>query len=249
MSEKEDIFEKAVESLRRQEVPPGPPREVIDATLARLAEGRDAPAVADVGNSVSLRLWPRAFVSFGRIAAAAVVLIAAGYVAGRWSAPRPPDVEQLRAAIEPVIRQNLLNETRQYVQSSLANGYLQVKEELSEQYRQDMGRVAIQTLAASNTITNDLLSRLLDSISTVQVTDRQRFAAALEQVESNRLRDKNQLSSAFATFAVRTEDELMRTKKDVAQVLSYTGLPSGRPDSAAPSEFKNSDNPDERNKK
>ncbi len=244
MTEKEDIFEKAVESLRRQEVPPGPPRELVDATMAKLAQCSASFSGTDTDSYVSQRQWPKAFAGFGRLAAAALVLIAAGYAAGRWSAPRPPDMEQIRAAIEPAIRQDLLDETKQYVQVSLANGYLQVKDELSEQYRQDISRVAIQTLAASNTITNDLLAQFVEFISTAQTKDRQRVAAALEQVELNRLADKNQLSSAFASFAVRTGDELMRTKKDVAQVLSYT-----LPNSGAPNEFKNPDNPDERNKK
>ena len=244
MKEKEDIFEKAVESLRDEPVPPGPPRELVDATMAKLAERSGPPAVGDTGTHVSPMERLKAFGSFGRVAAAAVVLIAAGYAVGRWSAPRPPDMEQIRAAIEPAIREELLDETRQYVQLSLANGYLRVKDELSEQYRQDLSRVAVQTLAASNTITNDLLTQLVESISTAQVKDRQRFAAALEQIEMNRLRDRNQLGSAFATFAVRTEDELMRTKKDVAQVLSYA-----LPDSAASDELDNSDNPNERNKK
>jgi hypothetical protein len=243
MTEKEDIFDKAVESLRGEPVPPGPPRELIDATMAKLAEHWGSPAVGDTGNYVSQRGWPKVMRSFGRVAAAAVVLIAAGYAVGRWSAPRPPDLEQIRAAIEPAIRQELLDETRQYVQLSLANGYLQVKDELSEQCRQDLSRVAIQTLAASNATTNDLLAQFIEFINAAQIKDRQRVAAALEQIELNRLRDRNQLSSAFATFAVQTEDELMQTKKDVAHVLSYA-----LPDGAAPYEFKNSDNSDERNK-
>jgi hypothetical protein len=153
-------------------------------------------------------------------------------------------MEQIRAAIEPAIRQNLLNETRQYVQLSLASGFLQVKDELSEQYQQELNRAAVQTLAASNTVTNELLTELLDAIQAAQIQDRRRVAAALEQIELNRLRDRNQLSSAFETLAVRTEDELMQTKKDVAQVLSYA-----LPDSAAPYEFENLDSSNERNKK
>ena len=242
MTEKEDIFEKAVESLRREPVPPGPPRELVDATMAKLAERAGSPAEMDTGNHVSQTEWLKPLRSFGRVAAAAVVLIAAGYAVGRWSAPRPPDMEQIRAAIEPAIRQDLLDETRQYVQLSLANGYLQVKDELSEQYRQDLSRVAIQTLAASNTITNELLTQLVESISTAQVKDQRRFAAALEQIELNRLRDRNQLSSAFATFAVQTEDELMQTKKDVAHVLSYA-LPDSRP---APYDLETPNNSNER---
>jgi len=243
MKEKEDIFEKAVESLRNEPVPPGPPREMVDATMAKLAERSGPSAVEDARNHVLQTERLKAFRSFGRIAAAAVVLIAAGYAIGRWSAPRPPDMEQIRAAIEPAMRQGLLDETRQYVQLSLANGFLRVEDELSEQYRQDLSRVAIQTLAASNTVTSDLLTQLIESINIAQIKDRQRVAAALQQIELNQLRDRNQLSSAFATLAIRTEDELMQTKKDVAHVLSYA-----LPDSAAPYEFENLDNSNERNK-
>ena len=243
MQEIEDIFEKAVESLRRQEVPPGPSQELVNATKARVAEQAGSPAQEKQGNRVLQIERLRAFRNFGRIAAAAVVLITAGYAAGRWSAPRPPDMKQIRAAIEPAIRRDLLDETRQYVQLSLANGCLQVKEQLSEQFRQDLSRSAIQTLAASNTITNELLTQFIESVNVAQTVDRQRVAAALQQIELNRLRDRNQLSSAFTTLAVRTGDELIQTKKDVAQVLAYA-LPGG----AAPYELQNPTNPDERNK-
>lgn len=244
MNRKEDIFEKAVESLKNNPVPPGPPRELVDATMAQLSEcsGSSTTEQSNEGMSVGKRLITLR--SLCRIAAAAAVLIVTGYAVGRWSAPSPPDIEQITAAIEPVLRQNLLDQTRQYVQLSLENGFLQVKDELSEQYRQDLSRVAIQTLAASNTITNELLGQLVESINTAQVKDRQRFAAALEEIALNQLRDRNQLSSAFATLAVRTEDELMQTKKDVAQVLSYA-----LPDSTTPYELENRDNSNERNKK
>lgn len=247
MKEKEDIFEKAVESLRRQEVPPGPPQDLVDATMARLAEPSGSPAGESEGTHILQLERLKVFRGFGKVAAAAVVLITAGYAAGRWSAPRPPDMEQIRAAIEPAIRQELLNETKQYVQLSLANGYLQVKEQLSEQFRQDMSRSAIQTLAASNTITNELLAQFIESVNAAQTVDRQRVAAALQEIELNRLRDRSQLSNAFATLAVRTGDELIQTKKDVAQVLSYAGLSVDGPDGAAPYKLQNPTNPDERN--
>ena len=60
-------------------------------------------------------------------------------------------------------------------------------------------------------------------------------------MELNRLRDNAHLSTAFASFAVRTEDELQRTKQGVVQLLSY-----GLPDGPATYEFENPDNPDER---
>jgi hypothetical protein len=242
MKENEDIFEKALRSLKNEPIPPGPPQELADATAAELAARCQPSDTQEFTNRFSLRdrLWAAG--RFGKIAAAAVLMIAAGYATGRWSAPRPLSMEQIRAALEPVIRQNMLDETRQYVQSGLASGYVQMKDELSRQYRQDLSRVAVQTLAASNSVTNELLTELIESVNKAQSQDRQWFAAALEQVELNRLRDRSQLSSAFATFAVQTEDELNRTKKDVAQVLSYA-LPESRP---APYNVETPDNSNER---
>ena len=70
------------------------------------------------------------------------------------------------------------------------------------------------------------------------------FAAALEQIESNRLRDRTQLSSAVAALAVQTEEGFLQTKKDVAQALSHA-----LPESPVPFELENPNNPDERNEK
>ncbi len=245
MEEDLDIFEKALRSLKNEPIPPGPPQELADATIAELATRTELSDAQELTSRFSIRDRLRSASRLGKIAAAAALLIAAGYATGRWSAPRPPDMEQIRVALEPAIRRNLLDETRQYVQSALASGYVQISDELVRQYRQDLSRVAIQTLAASNTITNELLTELIESVNTMQSQDRQRFAAALEQVELNRLRDRSQLSNAFANFALQTEDELNKTKKDVAQVLSYA-LPDNRP---APYNLEAPDNSNERTEK
>lgn len=164
--------------------------------------------------------------------------------AGRLSGPRPPDMEQIRATLEPKIRQNLLDEAKQYLQLGLANGYVRIKDELSQQYRQDLSRVALQSVAASNAVTNELLTELIESINEAQNQDRQWVVAALDQIESNRLHDRNQFSNALATFALQTEDELMRTKQDMAHILSYT-----QPGLSIPDEMNNSDNSNERTEK
>jgi hypothetical protein len=244
MDESEEIFKRALNSLKNEPVPPGPPQELADATVAELAARCELADAKELTNRMSIRNRLRAIGGFGKIAAAAVLLIAAGYATGRWSAPRAPDVKQIQAALEPAIRRDLLDETRQYVQAALASGYVQIKDELSRQYRQDLSRAATETLAASNSITNELLTRLIKSIDAAQSQDRQQVAAALEQVELNRQRDRHQLSSALASFAVQTEDEFARTRKDVAQALSYA-----LPDRGVPYESDNSDHSNERTKK
>jgi len=126
---------------------------------------------------------------------------------------------------------------RQYLQLGLANSYIQLRDDLSEQCRQDFNRFAMQTLAASNSVTNELLTEFVKSINDSQTQDWRRIGAALEQIELNRRRDSAQLSNAFAALAVQTEDELMRTKRDVAELLSYT-----QPDGLDPSQSGNEEN-------
>lgn len=233
--EDESFLKKAVEALKNEQVPPGPSEILTNATISKLDEisGKTDRIIA--GN----RTW--IIRNFAKVAVAAVLMIAAGYITGRLSAPRQPDMKQLQDTLEPTIRQNLLDEMKQYLQLGLTSGYVRIHNELSQQYQQDLDRLALQTFAASNAVTSELLTELIESINTAQVQDRQWVTAALEQIESNRLNDRNRLGNALISFAYRTEDELQRTKQDLAQVLSYT-----RPDSSDIYEINNSDSSIER---
>jgi hypothetical protein len=244
MEKDENILKKAVEALKNEQVPPGPPRELTDATIAKLAEAPNEPHTEMVNRQIRIIERLKTTKSLAKVAAAAVLLIIAGYAAGRLSAPPPPDAEQLRAAIEPAIRDQLIDEMKQYVQLGLANGYIQIKDDLSQQYRQDLNRFAVQTLAASNAVTNELLTELIESINATQAQDLRRIAAALEQMELSRLQDKTQLVSGLETLAYQTEDELQRTRQDMVRFLANT-----QPDSPDPNEFKDLNNSNERRKK
>ena len=244
MEENEKKLEKAVEALKNEQIPPGPPRELADSTLAKLAETAEQTDTIKHNSLILLFEGLRTVKSLTKIAAAAVLLIAAGYATGRLSVPRAPDMEQIRVALEPEIRQNLLGETKQYLQLALANGYMRIQDELRQQYREDLNRYAVQTLAASNAVTNELLTELIESINATQAQDLRRIAAALEQMELNRLHDKTQLVSGLETLAYQTEDELQRTRQDVVNFLSYA-----QPGFSIPDEIKNSDNSNERTEK
>jgi hypothetical protein len=220
MKESEDILKRAVGALKSEKIPDGPPKELTDATMAKLAEVSGGPDGVTCSGRVRIAERLLAAKGLARLAAAAVLLIAAGY-AGRLSVP-PPDGEQLQATLEPAIREALLGEMTEYLRLALAGSHAQLRDELSEQYRRDLGQVATQTLVASGAVTNRLLEDLIESISAAQIQDRRWMAAALEQIESNRLQDKDQLSDALVTFAVRTEDELIRTRQNMAELFSYT---------------------------
>jgi hypothetical protein len=236
--ESENILEQAVNALNNEQVPPGPSRDLENSTIAKLTE--ISGQTNTFSNTRRIRLIERVKFpnSFTKVAAtAAVLLIMAGYATGRLLSPKPPDIEQLRVALEPVIRQNILDEMKQYWQLGLTASYAQLKDDLSQQYRSDLNQFAAYTLAASGAATNQRLEELIEAINTAQTQDRQWFATALGEIELNRLQDNAQLSNAFATFAVQTEDELLRTKQDMAQILSYT-----QPDSLVPTRFTDPNN-------
>ncbi len=228
--ESENILNKAVKALNDEQVPPGPPRELADSTIAKLTEITGQASTVPVGGRIRFIERIKFPNSFTKVAAAAVLLIMAGYATGRLLSPKPPDMEQIRAALEPVIRQNVLDEMKQYWQLGLTASYAQLKEDLSRQYRRDLNQFAAYTLVASGAATNQLLEELIESINTAQIQDRQWVAAAIGEIELNRLKDNAQLSNAFVTFAVQTE-------QNMAQILSYT-----QPDSLVPYKFTDPNN-------
>jgi hypothetical protein len=233
----EDILKQAAKALNAQQVPPGPPGELKDSTAAKLAELSRQEDIESKSRKISFIDRMKAASGFLKFAAAAVLLVVAGYAVGRLLSPGPPDIEQLQAALEPAIRSRLVDEMKQYLQLGLANSYVRLRDDLTQQYRSDLSRYATQTLAASSAVTNQLLEELIESINQAQTQDRQWFTAAIRQIEINRLRDNAQLTNALAAFAVQTEDELLRTKQDMAQILAYT-----QPESLNPDRFEDPNN-------
>lgn len=228
--DRENNLEKAVNALNNEQVPSGPSEELVNSTVAKLTEISGQTNTVPDGRRIRLIDRVKLPNSFAKVAAAAVLLIMAGYATGRLLSPKPPDIEQLQAALEPAIREQLLDEMKQYWQLGLTASYAQLKEDISQQYQRDLNQIAAYTLAASGAATNQLLENLIESINQAQTQERQWVATALGEIELNRLKSDAQLSNAFVTFAVQT-------KQDIAQILSYT-----QPDSLVPNKFTDPNN-------
>jgi hypothetical protein len=136
-----------------------------------------------------------------KTAAAAVLLIGVGFIAGRLFAPAV-DIEELQAALEPAIRQELQEQWRQ----TYSTGFTQIKNELAEQFSRDLAEFAEQTLAASSNMTDQRLNELVQLIEAARAKDRQWIAAALEKIEFNRRQDNTRLGNGLVTLATRTND-------------------------------------------
>lgn len=229
--EKEDILAKAIAELKRRGTSSHPPQEVVNETLAQLAQAQCGP--------VGVAALPKKALTWSvlRLAAAAVVLLAVGYAGGRITTPKP-DIEQLHAALlpslaaslEPAIRAGVVEETTQRCQQAMVAGYVQLHDELTDQYRADLDRFAVQTFAASNSVTNQLLAQLIEAVKAAQQQDRQRVAAALEYIEAKRAAENAALGTAVVRLASQTQTELQRTN----EIVSY--LANTRTDVSIPTQ-------------
>lgn len=187
-----------------------PDRQAAERAVKRVRE----TLAADDGRQRRVGLAPPWLIGglkpttrFLRLAAAAVVLICAGYVAGRVSAPKPVDMEALRASLEsslkaslePAIRQAVLAEADSYWQSTFKAGSDQLRDELNRQVRYDVTRSAAQTLTAAGTQTDERLKELIQLIEAARVQDRRRIEEALDHIE-------RQFASKLVTLAARTNE-------------------------------------------
>lgn len=225
MEREDDILQRAIEQVRNEEIPSHPPQEAIDATLAKLAEAADRTSTSPgQRNTHVIRLTTK-------LAAAAAVLILAGYAVGRLSAPRPPDINQLQhalaASIEPAIRQKVIEDLNRQWQSALEASHVALREDLTQQYRNDLIHSAAQTLAVSNATTHRLLEDLIESINVAEVQKRQWVATALAEIDATRRQDSTQFANALVSLAAATGGEIERTKNDMVSLLYTTrdGLP------------------------
>jgi parvulin-like peptidyl-prolyl isomerase len=196
----------------------GPSREATDHAMQRVRDtiGRGRPMCLPW---VTTRGYPyRLPCTLAKLAAAAVLLLGAGYLAGRLSAPEPVNVQELQATLEgslksslvPAIRQELLSEIDSRWQSVFAASHTQLQEQLKQQVGRDLAEFA-QNLAASRNLTDQRFMELVQSIEAARRQDRLRTAAALEQIELNRLRDKTRLGSDLVALAAQT-NELLGTE-------------------------------------
>jgi hypothetical protein len=184
MKDEEKFIEQAVNSIKQQEIPAGPSEELIRETSRKIEHIPGFQFSGLLKNLVRI--------------AAVFALVAAGFAAGRYVSPQPPDMEQMRLALEPVIRQQLKDELTQSLNTGLVNSYLLLRTQLSEQYQQDLNEKTAQIVSF--------------------------FSTALEQVEQNRVKDKDILGSALVNYALQTDDQLQLTKQGVIQIaklLSY----------------------------
>jgi hypothetical protein len=135
-------------------------------------------------------------------AAAAALVLATGVGIGRLTSATP-DVRQMRAALEPEIRQHL-------------------RQEFTQLLRQELDKNVSATLAASNEQTKQLLTEFAKAVETKRTEDNQTIYAALNRLESQRVADYVSLKKDLDTVAIMTEAGLRHTQQQLVQLADYS---------------------------
>ena len=79
MEKDKDILERAAEALKNEKIPPGPSKELVDATISKLTETARQSDTIQIGDRIRIRERLRAINRLNKIAVAAVLFIIAGY--------------------------------------------------------------------------------------------------------------------------------------------------------------------------
>jgi len=155
--------------------------------------------------------WNRPIV---RWAAAAAIILIAGFGIGRLSASRAANVEQVRAALEPSLRKEL-------------------RQELSQLLRQQLDQSSTTTLAAAGTQTRDMLGDFVRAYEQNRADDNRAVYAALARLDSERMADSTALKRDLDTVAVYSEAGLRQTQRQLVSLANNTGS-SGNPSDLPP---------------
>jgi len=149
---------------------------------------------------------------FLRMSIAAVLVLGAGVMIGRATAPRPVDVEQLRAdlqasvvaALKPAVQESVLTEVDRRLESGLAANEASLRSELAEQLRGDLQLFATQFTTGSDRRMDKRFAEFAQLIEGARLKDRQQVARALDRMEQSRARDKAQFGMGLQSVAALT---------------------------------------------
>ena len=181
-----------------------PTKEAADRVIQKVR----AALMADEGRRVGLA--PPSLISgLVKLAAAAVLMIGAGFIGGRFSAPEPITVHELQTALEsslksslePAIRQEMLAEIDNRLQLALATDNDTLKQELVQQVRRDMELFAEQTLTEVSILTDQRLMQFARILEAARIKERQHVAAAFDYMGSR-------FGDGLVTLATRTDNLL-----------------------------------------
>jgi hypothetical protein len=156
-----------------------------------------------------------------KLAAVVVLMVGAGFVGGRLSAPKPLDVKQLQTALEsslksslePALRRQLHDEFENRMQLVLSAERDTLKQELARQVRRNMEKYAEQTLTTVGNLMDQRFFNFARMVEEARIKDRQHVAAAIDYMGSR-------FGDGLETLASRTDNLLSAERAGLTTDIS-----------------------------
>ncbi|MBN1362141.1 MAG: zf-HC2 domain-containing protein [Sedimentisphaerales bacterium] len=158
----------------------------VEADMAARCE----KAIEALGDVAPVRV-PRIVPLLGRLvrtAVAAVLILGAGIVIGRFTTPRAVDAEQLRAdvqasvlaSLKPAVLESVLAQVDQRLEAS----HTQMVTDITEQTHRDLRVFANELLSGTQTLVDRRFTEVVQLIEAGRLTDRRQVAKALDQIKT-----------------------------------------------------------------
>ena len=138
------------------------------------------------------------------MAVAALLVLGVGITIGRLTAPKPIDVEQLRADLQASVHASVLADVDRRLEPALAADETRLKTEIVELLRQDLRTFATDVVSNSEQMMDRRFDEFVRLIEAARLKDRQRVVRAFEQVELNRRRDRTQIGQGVRSLVALT---------------------------------------------
>jgi len=158
--------------------------------------------------------WPK-------LAAAACVLIAAGFMAGqalRPSIDMDALARQWAASAQPRMEENITASVIETLRPEIVGEYAAMQDALSDQITLQLTAYAEQTVLRNDYQTYRLLSELIKAIQAAQVRNQQWALSTMQELDQQRLLDQQQVRSELATFAIYADGQLEQTQKKLQEI-------------------------------
>jgi anti-sigma factor RsiW len=164
-----------------------------------------------------------------KLALAALLVLGMGVGIGRLTMPRP-NLEALRAAIEPALRASLVRDLKSQMQEELRADWQAAldadapalntlfRQQLHSSLEQWRGKAA----AASRAETQGLLLRFAQTAQANREEDLQAVLTVLERADQRYQAEQISLRRALETVAVVADDQFQKTESQLGQLASYT---------------------------
>ncbi|MBI3416766.1 MAG: zf-HC2 domain-containing protein [Verrucomicrobia bacterium] len=153
---------------------------------------------------------------------AAALMLGTGFAFGKFAGAKALNMEQLRGALIPALRQELRRELNADVLAAFSESRAGLTNEFRQELRGRLDQWTTDSIAAANVETRRLLSEFAQNREIDQESDRQATLVALRKLDQQQRADYASLLQKVETVAVVAQGGFQETQNQIDQLAFYS---------------------------